>query len=148
MSEEAKILFGAQLNRENLTTSGTFDLKVGKITNFQLPQMSADTQDVTTTDSTGAYREFIPGLLDGGEVSIEFTFKPDDAGQVQLKTDFEARACVNYEISLPAIGGAPAAKVQFAAIITALNPPSGEISDTMKGSVTMKVSGQPTWTGW
>lgn len=146
--EEAGILHGVQINRENLSTPGTFDVKIGKITDVQLPQMTADTQETTHTDSADGFKEFVTALKDGGEVTFGVIFAPTDGGQAQLRTDFEAGTMPNYQITLPQIGAEQAVTCTFCASITGLSAPSGNIADVMKASVTLKVSGKPVWANW
>jgi len=44
---------------------------VGNLSSIGGLELSADTIDVTTLDSTGGYREFIAGFKDAGEVALE-----------------------------------------------------------------------------
>ena len=44
---------------------------ISEVTSISAPNLTADTIDVTTHGSTGRYREFIQGLRDGGEITIE-----------------------------------------------------------------------------
>lgn len=69
---------------------------------------SADSVDVTTFDSPLRYREFIKGLLDGGELTISVVFDPefigdfgDEWGQVALDDMFENCSVESFRIKLP-----------------------------------------------
>ena len=53
-----------------LGSTGTTGI-IGNLTNISGPGITADTIDVTSHDSTGGYRQFIAGLIDGGEISLE-----------------------------------------------------------------------------
>ena len=47
--------------------------------------------EVETTDGESAFtREFLPGLRDGGSVTLEGRHDPDDAGQEALEDNWEA----------------------------------------------------------
>ena len=52
--------------------------EVGSITG---PTLTRDIIDVTNQDSAGAYREFIGGLIDPGELSFDINYIPTDATQ-------------------------------------------------------------------
>jgi len=71
-----------------LTRIGSVDLTATKV-------------DTTTLGSADFYTEFIPGLITAGDVPIEGFFRPDDAGTILLKTDFEARTIQAFTIAFP-----------------------------------------------
>ena len=54
--------------------SGTAWVNIAEINSISGPNMSRDTIDVTSLDSTGGYREFIPGFRDGGTVQLAMNF--------------------------------------------------------------------------
>ena len=62
--------FGASLVYDPAST----DLTVAQITNISGPGISTDAIDVTTHQSASAHREFLAGLVDGGEVTFEMVF--------------------------------------------------------------------------
>ena len=49
---------------------------VAELTEIGGMELSADTIEVTTLDSTDGYREFMQGLKDAGEVSLSGYFNP------------------------------------------------------------------------
>jgi predicted secreted protein len=73
---------------------------VAKLTKIGAPEMSKSEIDVTTLDSTGGYKEFIPDFRDGGSVSIE-GFAISDAGQTALKTNFDADVLTSFTLETP-----------------------------------------------
>lgn len=54
-----------------LTIGGT---AVGNITSISGPSIKRDAIDISTMDSTQKYREFIPGMIDAGEVTAELNY--------------------------------------------------------------------------
>jgi len=115
---------------------------IAAIRDISGPSLSLDTIDVTTHDSTGAWREFIAGLKDGGEVSLELVFDPDDATQKTLRDDLIARTVNAYSITLtdtsPTVIG-------FSALVTDFEPSMG-VEDELSASATLKVTGAVTFT--
>ena len=63
---------------------------VANLTNISGPGVSADTIDVTAHDSTDAFRGFVAGVIDGGEISLEGNLISAAAGNIIL-TELAAR---------------------------------------------------------
>ena len=130
--------FGVLLERSDMAATPVFTALAG-ITNLGGPELERETYDVTAHDSPDAWREFIGGLKDGGEVSAEVNYNPD-AHDV-LVADFEDDTPRNYRITWPGVGAVWA----FAAILTGFNPEAPH-DDKMTAEITLKVSGRPTIT--
>lgn len=101
--------------------------------------LSADTIDVTTLDNEDGYKEFIGGMKDGGEISLEGFFDYDDAGQKALYTAFESGSVEEATIEFPA---EMKCNWQFNGVVTAYET-SADLSDAVTFSCTVKVSGKP-----
>lgn len=115
---------------------------VGKLTAINGIELSVDTQDVTTHQSTDNFKESIPGLIDAGEVSLEGLFNPADTdGQVAMLTDLQARVTRACAIEFPAITGAV---WSFNGFITNLKIGDAAVDGTIAFSATVKVTGKPT----
>ena len=101
----------------------------------------ADNISAVLAQSTN--REFIAGLLDGGEVSAEMNFLPANATQNEaagiLKT-MKDRTLRNWQIVWTDAGPTT---WSIAAFITAFEP-SASIEDRMTASITLKISGDST----
>ena len=106
------------------------------------PGISMDTIDVTTHDSTDAWREFIAGLKDGGEVSLDLVYDPDNASQTLLRTDLDARTVNTYSITLT---DTTPAVITFSCLVTAFEP-SAAVEDELGLSATLKITGEPVFT--
>jgi len=113
---------------------------IAELTNIGGPSLSADTIDVSSHDSDDGYREFVQGLRDGGEISLEGNFIPGNAGQAALVTDLNDGSLDEYVITIPA---AVTTTWTFDAIITAFEC-SAPFDDKASFTATMKVSGKPT----
>ena len=131
MTTEAKSAFGTTLKKGATA--------IAELTNIGGPSLSADTLDVTSLDSADGYREFIQGVRDGGEISIEGNFIPGNAGQVALVTDLNDGSLDAYTITFPA---AMATTWTFNAIVTAFEC-SAPFDDKASFTATLKVSGKP-----
>lgn len=117
---------------------------IAELTSISGPSESMDPIDLTSHDSASAFREFVAGLHDGGEITIEGNFiKGDTDGQIAMHTDFQATTVKAWIIKMP--GWASAPQIAGNGYITAFSfdfPFDGKISF----SATIKVTGKPTLT--
>ena len=112
---------------------------VGGLTSISGLEISADTIDVTTLDSADGYREFIPGLIDGGEVSAEGYLSDLGSDEATLT------GLIGGEEQSCDITFANGAKWAFDAIVTGFST-SADLEDPLSFSITLKVTGKPTLT--
>lgn len=115
--------------------------KVLEITNISGPSQSRDTIDLTSHDSPNAFKEYVAGLIDGGEISIEGHFiKGDALGQIKFHTDMQGGTKRSCFIVMPmAVGGA----WSFEAIATGFESTFPHDSGIgVSGS--LKITGKPT----
>lgn len=68
--------FGTELRRGDGAGPEVFE-PIGNVGIFSGPNSERETYDVTAHDSPPNFREFISGLIDGGEVSVECHYDPD-----------------------------------------------------------------------
>ncbi len=115
---------------------------VAEVTSISGPGVSADTIDVSSHDSLAdedAYRTYVAGLLDGGEVSLEGNLTTAVAGNV-IMTALEARVTAVIVITFPAAAGV--ATWTFDGLVTAFET-SAPHDGKLGFSASIKVSGQP-----
>ncbi len=115
---------------------------VAELTNISGPGISVDTIDVTTHDSADAFREFVAGLIDGGEISMEGNLTDTTASDLIMNAII-ARAEVAFTVVLPASAGNMTWGGQ--AIVTGFET-SAPHDGKLGFSASMKVTGQPTLT--
>lgn len=139
MSTDAAIGFGTLFKTGNGATPELFST-VAEVTGITPPAMSRDTVDATHELSPEAWREFIAGLKDGGEVSFDMNFVPDsaDAANFMAELDLQGSAATKNRLILFPDGSV----FKFAAILTGYEP-DAPIDDKMSASVTFKVTGKP-----
>lgn len=115
---------------------------VAEVQNLTGPNESRDMLDVTNHDSSDGFREFIAGLADGGEISIEGNFKASDSnGQIAMHTDFQAGTSRAWQLTFPASLGNMAGN-GFMSAFELGYPHDNKIPFT----ATIKVTGKPTLT--
>lgn len=114
---------------------------VGELTNIAGPSMSGETIDVTSHESTDGFREFVGGLKDGGELSIEGAFIQDDAGQLALLASFNSGAVESFVVVFP-----DNAQFAVSGIVTGIEV-GAPMDDKIGFSATIKITGKPAFTG-
>lgn len=67
MATKSRIVYGAS---SEWSTDGSTFTDIAEATAILVPETQVDYKDVTSLDSAGGFREYIPGLKDAGEVSI------------------------------------------------------------------------------
>lgn len=67
MATKQRIVYGAT---SEWGTDGSTYTDIPEVKGLVVPETSIEYLDATSLDSTGGFREFIPGLKDAGEVSI------------------------------------------------------------------------------
>lgn len=118
--------------------------EVASLNNIGGVEITVDTVDVTTHDSEGAFKEFIAGLLDAGEVSIAGFYDYENTnGQIAMVADCTAREVKLAEIVFPASTGTSWA---FQGLITNIKVGDTPTDDGIPFSATIKVSGKPVLT--
>lgn len=138
---DAVIGHGVQFKTGDAASPEVFTA-VAEVTSVSGPTLARDPVEATHTDSTEAWREFIAGLKDGGEVTITMNFLAGNATQNNsgLLGDFNSQAAQNYRITWPS---SPTVDWTFAAILTGFEP-DAPIDDRMTASATFKITGKPT----
>lgn len=105
-------------------------------------EISVDTADVTTHDSPDAYKEYIAGLLDAGEVALGGFYNNEDAtGQIAMVADAAARAVKAAVITFPTATGTT---WSFNGLITSIKVGDAAVADGIPFSATIKITGKPT----
>lgn len=110
---------------------------IAEVKDISGPNRSNEFIDVTHMQSDGKYREFLPSLKTGGEVSFPVNFLPDDASHAGLQSDRENQVRRNFQIVYP--NGA-STTYQFAAFVQDFNI-SAPMADVLSGSITLKITG-------
>lgn len=114
--------------------------KILEILNISGPSQSRDLIDVTSHDSTFGFKEFVAGIISGGEVSIDGNFiSGDERGQVAFHTDMQATTIKNAFIIMPMATGIAWFFTAFAKGFAAEHPMDSKVG--VSGS--LLISGQP-----
>ncbi|MCK9569547.1 hypothetical protein M0R72_11460 [Candidatus Pacearchaeota archaeon] len=114
---------------------------IAEIDSISPPEVKRETIDSTNFDSADDAREFIAGLIDGGEMSFEANFIAGDTdGQVALESDLESGEAVAFVITFPT---SITATFSFNAIVTSFKLLQMKKGEKVSFSCTVKVTGLP-----
>ena len=131
--------FGTLLQRS--PDSGTTYVTIAGVRDLNGPGRQKETVDVTTHDSPNRYREFRSSLKDGGEVSFDIVYDPEDAAnQGLLESDFEGSAAQPYQLLFPTTNGWA---VRFNGEVVG-HEITAPLEGALTATVTIKVDGKPT----
>lgn len=155
MTTSAKIGHLAEFSRR--AGEGAFG-DIAEVVSFNPPQMTRGTVDATNQTSSDGYREFITGLRDSGEVSVELNFVPSDGTQRLLVGDMNRGSVevlefdfindefftatetgVEYRMTFPDFS-----YVQFEGYVNSITAAVPR-DDKMMLSAGLKVTGKPVW---
>ncbi len=110
---------------------------VTEVVSFDGPSASSDTYDVSNMASTA--REFVAGLIDNGELTLEINYDP---GVHDAIADLVGGASQATTITFP---DAAATVVTIASSFVTGFAPSGERDGILTATVTLKISGTVDW---
>lgn len=137
MADTPDIGLGTTVEVETDAGSGSYTA-LGLVTNLTPPNQSVDDIDVTTMDSANRTREFIQGLIDPGDMSVDLLYDPGGDTDDFILTWREQAENRSVRITYP--GGA---KDTFSAYPKSYAP-SIPVGDKMSATLTLKVAGAIT----
>lgn len=138
---QAIIANGTLLQMGGSTSAATF-VTVPEMKSLSGPSVSFDLLDATSHDSVGYFREFIPGLADGDNISGTMNWRPSNTVHTELRVDSYARALNFFKVVFPDTGGDNT--VVSAAYIATISP-KADIGAILEADLTLKITGQPVW---
>jgi hypothetical protein len=115
---------------------------IGEVTNIKGPTEKAPQLDATSFDSVAM--EYIAGLPDNGELTFDLNFVGSDAQQQALRTDLRAGTARHFKLILNDNLVTPTT-ITFTAIVTGAPEIAGSVNAVLKGSCSLRITGQATW---
>jgi predicted secreted protein len=135
-----KDAFGTEFRRATTLSPGTVFETIANVTNISGPARSRETIDVTAHDSPDQWMEFIGGLKDGGEVSLDINYDPNEVTH-DLDDDFDDTSARNYRVVI-----LPDTEDEHTWSLTGIMKELSDefpYDDKMQRTMTIKVSGKP-----
>ena len=117
---------------------------MGYMRDISGPSIKADVIDVSSRDSADRAKDFLKGMVDGGEVSIEVLAIPGNTtGQKYFLDDLQADSDTSRQVIITFPDAI--SKWTFNAIPTGYDA-SFPYADSLVATLTMKVTGKPVFT--
>jgi len=135
--------FGTLLQQGDGGTPTEAFTTIAEVLDISGPGLSLGMEDGTHHSSTGGWREQIPTLLDGGQVSFDIQYDPVGAthdASTGLIKDMEDKTLRNFQLVFPDSGSTT---WSFAAYVAEFEP-GAPVEGKLTASVTLQLSGQPT----
>lgn len=121
-----------------LSRNGT---PIALLSDIDGPGLKGDTIEVTNHNNPDNHKEFIVGLLEGGDLKVKIYYDPLDSTHQGLVTAMQARTMDTWVLTPPAvIAGAPS--WTFSGYLTQFDT-KAKVKDAIEADVTVKVSGKP-----
>ena len=130
--------FGSKLEYK-ASGAGSYST-VSNATSIGFPAPEIDEIEVTNHDSVGGYREFLPGLKDGGTVDFEGVVSSDSVVS-GLQNAFDATVVYNWRITTRS-----GATWTFDGYMASFGEGDAEIDSARTYAGSIRVSGKPTFT--
>lgn len=130
--------FGSKL--EYKASGGGSYTTVSNATSIGFPAPEIDEIEVTNHDSVGGYREFLPGLKDGGTVDFEGIVSSDSV-VTGLQNAFDGTVVYNWKITTRS-----GAVWTFDGYMASFGEGAAEIDSARTYTGSIRVSGKPTFT--
>lgn len=122
-----------------ISVAGT---SLAEVTSIGVPSLTGEVIDVTTHSSSNRYREFIRGVRDAGEITVNMEYVAGSA------TDDACIGAVNSDtaqaIVLTAAAASGTEDISFSALATAYSVNDLEFDGKQTASFTLKPSGEVT----
>lgn len=117
---------------------------IAQVMNISGPNITADTEDVTSHDSTGGWEEHVVTVLRSGEITLELEFDPAAATHKYasggLLYDLVSKTAQTFSLVFP---DTASTTWSFSALVTGFEP-SAPHDGALTASVTLKITGAPT----
>ena len=107
-------------------------------------EAETDRVEATHMLSPGRRREYVSGMIDSGEASVEINWIPGNATDLLLRALLESGETVSHRITLPENASGDRITLTFDAQITGYSK-SMPMDDRLTATVTIAVSGAETW---
>ena len=146
----AIIANGTKLQMGSGGVSITTFVTIPEVMKISGPSVKFALLDVTSHDTIGNFREYIPGLADGDTISAELNWRPSNYIHQALRADSYARDLCLFQVIFPASSGdsedagSDENTCSVSGYIAGLTP-KADIGAVLTAALEIKVTGAPTW---
>lgn len=136
----ARIGWGAELQ---LSTSSAVAglIELGEVRSFNVPQDEADEHEVTHFKSADRRKEYIQGLIDGGEISATLNYVPGGATDLMLVDALDTGTVRAVRFIIPDQTGAAAWRITTSGFVRRYSPDTVEPNAPITATLTIRITG-------
>lgn len=135
-------VYGAKIEWSD--DGGTTFVAIPKCKSIVIPEVAQDFREVTNLDSANGFREYVPGLKDGGELSLEAYYAKELYEDALAKQ--AAGTLVTFQVTLTPDTDQSAGDVfEWTGYVTP-SIPQGEIDGDVMINLAIRTSGDVSWT--
>lgn len=140
---QAESAFGSQIQRGNGATPEVF-IAIAEVKDFDEPEMTVDTEEVTNHGSPGAMKERIAMLIDNSTMDIEVNWI-GDTSQVAIRNDLKSRTVRNFRVLYPpgVVDEGGVQGIAFRALVVSMGR-SHPVEGILSGSFSLQPIGEVT----
>jgi hypothetical protein len=143
MPSKQTIGWGGKIERSITGAANSFT-RIPEAKGLGVPQVQTEYQEVTSLDSVGGFREYIKGLKDAGEITVNAGYTP--LGYEQQLADQAAVNPVYYRVTMPLTPGQTTGDLfEFQGYPTP-SVQADDIGAPVAMSVVIRTTGPVTWT--
>jgi hypothetical protein len=139
---EARIGWGGELWLSTDNTEANL-VELAEVREVSFPQDEADEHEVTHLKSPGRRKEFIQGLIDGGEFTATLNYDPGSATDLLLTGAKSTGTTRKVRIAIPDTSGTGTIEwnYTFSAFVKRYGPDTMEANAPITASITFRVTG-------
>lgn len=137
---DARIGWGAELQLGTAESVASL-VELGEVRSFNVPQDEADEHEVTHFKSPDRRKEFIQGLIDGGEVSATLNYVPGGATDLMLVDALDTGTIRAVRFIIPDQTGTAAWQITTTGFVRRYSPDTVEPNSPITATLTIRITG-------
>lgn len=141
MATKTGIAWGGKIER---SLNGTTYTAIPEARGIAVPTPTTEYQDVTNLDSADRTREFVKGLIDPGEITLNCNYTT--AGYEQQIGDQAEDEAIYYRATMPALAGQVTGDVFTFRGFPTPSIAADDAGAPMSMTVTIRITGAVSWT--
>jgi hypothetical protein len=137
---DARIGWGAEVQL-GATSEVSSLVELGEVRSFNVPSDEADEHEVTHFKSPERRKEFISGLIDGGEATVTINYVPGSASDLLLTDALETGTTRAVRFIIPDQTGTAAWQITSSGFVRRYSPDTVEPNAPITATVAIRFTG-------
>lgn len=115
------------------------EIVIGRLRAISEIKAECEMVDVTCLDATGGWRQYMPGLKDMGEVTLEGFYENEQAGQAALRALYRSSSPAVFTVTFPDSCG-----VRFCAYVKSYAIGAAQVEGALGFTAVLRMTGEVT----